>query len=257
MNTATQLPLFRRPALFSAFPGLIAAESTRRGGVSPPPYASLNLGLNTDDRPEYVIENRRRFLSALGIPPDRLTTSYQVHGNEVLIARQPGHHEGYDALITDHKGIFVAVGTADCTPILVYDPVREAVAAIHAGWRGTAQQVAREALLAMQKEFGTKPGDCHAYIGACIDQDNYEVDGNVARYFDPEHKREDAERGKWFVSLKQANKAQLLELGVPEEQIEVSPYSTWKHNDDYFSHRKENGTTGRMLAVIGLAGRSS
>ncbi len=257
MAASTQPTLFRRPGIFSPFPGLIAAESTRHGGVSPPPHASLNLGLNTDDRPENVQENRRRFLTALGIPQGRLATSYQVHGNEVLPTRQPGHYEGYDALITDQKGIFVAVGTADCTPILVYDPVREAVAAIHAGWRGTAKKVAREALLAMQEAFGTKPEDCHAYLGSCIDQDNYEVDKNVARHFDPEHKREETERGKWFVSLKQANKAQLLGLGVPEEQIEVSPYSTWKHNDDYFSHRKENGTTGRMLAVIGLVGRSS
>ncbi|MCO6488675.1 MAG: peptidoglycan editing factor PgeF [Phaeodactylibacter sp.] len=252
MPAITPPPLFRRPAIFAPFPGLAAAESTRHGGVSPLPYASLNLGLNTDDRPENVTENRRRFLAALGIPPGRLATSHQVHGNKVLLARQPGHYEGYDALITDQKGIFVAVGTADCTPILVYDPARKAVAAIHAGWRGTAQQVAKEVLLAMQKEFGTRPEDCHAYIGACIDQDNYEVDGNVAKHFSSGHKREDAERGKWFVSLKGENKAQLLETGVPEGQIEVSPYSTWAHNEDYFSHRKEGGTTGRMLAAIGL-----
>lgn len=253
MPATTSSPLFRRPAIFAPFPGLAAAESTRHGGVSLPPYASLNLGFHTDDRPENVLENRRRFLAALGISPDRLATSHQVHGNKVLLARQPGHYEGYDALITDQKGIFVAVGTADCTPILVYDPAREAVASIHAGWRGTAQQVAKEALLAMQKEFGTNPKDCHAYIGACIDQDNYEVDGNVARHFAAEHKREDAARGKWFVSLKGENKAQLLEVGVPEGQIEVSPYSTWAHNEDYFSHRKENGVAGRMLAAIGLS----
>ena len=252
MNTAIQPSLFRRPAIFSAFPGLTAAESTRHGGVSPAPYAALNLGLNTDDQPENVLENRRRFLSALNIPASQLATSHQVHGNRVLLARQPGHHEGYDALITDQKGIFVAVGTADCTPILVYDPVQEAVAAIHAGWKGTAERVAQAALLAMQNEFGSRTQDCYAYIGACIDQNNYEVDGNVARHFEAGHKREDRERGKWFVSLKEANKAQLLEMGLPEEQIEVSPYSTWTHNEDYFSHRKENGATGRMLSVIGL-----
>ena len=257
MPATTQPASFYRPAIFRAFPGLIAAESKRHGGVSPPPYASLNLGLNTDDNDEHVTENRRRFLAALNIHSEQLATSHQVHGKAVLLARQPGHHEGYDALISDQKGIFITVGTADCTPILVYDPVREAVAAIHAGWRGTAQQVAREALLTMQAAFGTQPADCHAYIGTCIDQDNYEVDGNVARHFDDEHKREDKERGKWFVSLKKANKAQLIEMGVPDGQIEVSPYSTFSNNNDYFSHRKENGTTGRMLAVIGLVARSS
>lgn len=257
MNTAAQPPLFRHPAIFRAFPGLIAAESTRHGGVSPAPYASLNLGLNTDDHPENIAENRRCFLAALRIPPGRLATSHQVHGNEVLLARQPGHWEGYDAIITGQKGIFVAVSTADCAPILVYDPVREAVAAIHAGWRGTASKVAGKALLAMQREFGTRPQDCLACIGACIGRDNYEVDENVARHFNAGHKREDKGRGKWFVSLKKANKAQLLEGGIPEGQIEVSPYCTYAHNEDYFSHRKENGTTGRMLAVIGLVPRSS
>ncbi|MCB9267837.1 MAG: peptidoglycan editing factor PgeF [Lewinellaceae bacterium] len=252
MPATTQPASFYLPAIFRAFPGLIAAESKRHGGVSPPPYASLNLGLNTDDNDEHVTENRRRFLAALNIHSEQLATSHQVHGKAVLLARQPGHHEGYDALITDQKGIFVAVGTADCTPILIYDPVREAVAAIHAGWRGTAQQVAKEALQAMQREFGTRPQDCYAYVGTCIDQENYEVDENVARHFDAAQKREDSERGKWFVSLKEANKAQLLETGIPEEQIEVSPYSTWTHNEDYFSHRKESGTTGRMLAVIGM-----
>ncbi|MCB9288771.1 MAG: peptidoglycan editing factor PgeF [Lewinellaceae bacterium] len=244
--------LFRRPAIFHAFPGLIAAESTRHGGVSPPPYASLNLGWNTDDQPENTAENRRRFLAAAGIPQGRLATSHQVHGREVLLAREPGHYEGYDALITNQKGIFVAVGTADCTPILIYDLAREAVAAIHAGWRGTVQEVAKAALQAMQREFGTQPEACHAYIGTSIDQDNYEVDEHVAQHFAPGHKREDTGRGKWFVSLKGENKAQLLAMGVPEGQVEVSPYSTWAHNEDYFSHRKENGTTGRMLAVIGL-----
>lgn len=256
MPATTQPSPFRRPAIFCSFPGLIAAESTRHGGVSPPPYASLNLGLNTDDCLENVTENRRRFLAALDLPPGRLATSHQVHGNEVLLARQPGHYEGYDAIITDQKGIFAAVGTADCTPILIYDPARQAVAAIHAGWKGTAQQVARAALLAMQKEFGTKPEGCHAYIGTCIDQDNYEVDENVACHFEAAHKWEDGKRGKWLVDLKGANKSQLLGLGIPEGQIEVSAYSTHAHNEDYFSHRKENGATGRMLAVIGLVARS-
>lgn len=257
MSARTRHPLLLRPAIFGAFPNLIAAESTRHGGVSPGPYASLNLGFNTEDGDDNVAENRRRFLAALNIPPGQLATSHQVHGKAVLTARQPGHWEGYDALITGQKGIFVAVGTADCTPILIYDPVREAVGAIHAGWRGTAQQVARTALLAMHREFGTRPQDCYAYIGTCIDQGHYEVDETVARHFDAEHKREDAVRGKWFVSLKGANKAQLQRMGIPKGQIEVSPYSTYTNNEHYFSHRKENGVTGRMLAVIGLVARSS
>ncbi len=243
---------FRQPAIFRPFGQLIAAESTRHGGVSPSPYASLNLGTYTDDEPENVAENRRRFFDALGISEAQLASSHQVHGREVLLAEEAGHYEGYDALISRQRGLYLAVTTADCTPILIYDPQQEAIAAIHAGWRGSSQEVAKAAVRAMQEQFGTDPKDCYAYIGTCIDIDNYEVDEKVAAQFDSAHKKKGRAPGKWQLSLKSANRAQLLDIGIPDSQVETSPYSTYTHNEDYFSHRKENGTTGRMLAVIGL-----
>ena len=141
---------------------------------------------------------------------------------------------------------------ADCTPILVYDARNQAVAAIHAGWKGTSQQIVLEALNAMALHFNTRATDCHAYVGTCIDGDNYEVDDQVAQYFELAHKWPGQAAGKWQVDLKSANKAQLLAFGVPDGQIEISPYSTFMDNEHYFSHRRENGTTGRMLAVIGM-----
>jgi YfiH family protein len=138
---------------------------------------------------------------------------------------------------------------ADCTPILILDTATRAVAAIHAGWRGTEAQIVRKTLEAMQLEFGTQAKNCWAYVGTCIDECSFEVGPEVAEQFDPAFKRYDA--GRYFVDLKRANSAQLQAFGVPADQIETSPYSTVLHVEDYFSYRKEKGQTGRMLCAIG------
>ena len=143
---------------------------------------------------------------------------------------------------------------ADCTPILVYDPQNRSVAAIHAGWRGTVGGIVTETLALMQVEFGTDPARCLAYVGTCIDADHFEVSANVAAHFAQHHQRPANVPGKAFVDLKQVNADQLRAAGIPDAQIDVSPYSTVAHNADYFSHRQEKGLTGRMLAVIGLVG---
>lgn len=252
MPSASALPLFRIPAIFRPFPLLTAAESTRHGGISPVPYASLNLGGSTGDSPAHVAENRARFWQALNIDSQRVATSHQVHGAEVLTVNQPGKYEGYDALVSNHRGITLAVTVADCTPILVYDPRRQAIAAIHAGWRGTVQQIARRAIQQMRAAFGTDPADCHAYVGTCIDECSFEVGNEVADQFSAKHRIFNPQVGKYFVNLKKANFDQLRGVGLPESQISLSPYSTVLHNQDYFSYRLEKGQTGRMLACIGM-----
>ncbi|MBL7774992.1 MAG: peptidoglycan editing factor PgeF [Saprospiraceae bacterium] len=241
-----------RPEIFKSFSELTAAESTREGGVSPAPYASLNLGINTGDTPENVAENRRRFCQALQFAPEQLAWSKQVHGAEIRLAVAPGGSEGFDALITNTPGVLVAVSVADCAPVLVYDPRRRAVAAIHAGWRGAAAGILGKTLEAMAQHFGTRPGDCLAFIGTCIDECSFEVGVEVAAAFAPDYWRFDPASGKYFVDLKKNCAGQLENFGVPTGQISVSPFSTVLHNDRYFSHRNENGTTGRMLAVVGL-----
>ena len=248
----TEKPLFRRPAIFNQFPELIAAESTRHGGVSEAPYHSLNLGGSTTDNPENVSENNLRFFSGLGINIADTAKSHQVHGAEILHVAQPGRYEGYDALITEKTGIHLAVTIADCTPILIYDPVKKAAAAIHAGWRGTVQNIVSKTMEAMKVKFGTEPGDCFAYIGTCIDGCSFEVGEEVALHFESAHKHWDEKKQKYFVDLKKANKDQLLSSGLKQEHVQVSDFSTVLNNEDYFSYRLENGLTGRMLATIGI-----
>lgn len=247
-------PLFRRPRLFQDYPSLVAAESTRHGGVSTFPYASLNLGLYTPDEPAAVQENRRRFFHSLGASEETVAGSHQVHGDQVLQVEEAGQYQGFDALITDRPGLFLTVTVADCTPILLFDPRRQVVAAVHAGWRGTVAGIAAKTLATMQREYGCQPFDCRAYIGPCIDECSYEVDADVADHFPSSFRRWDPERKKFFIDLKAANRAQLLGAGIAATHLEVSPHSTVLHNHDYFSHRAEGGHTGRMLALIGRKG---
>lgn len=246
------MPIIRQPAIFRQIPGLLAAESTRHGGVSPFPYHSLNVGYYTDDDPQHIRENRDRLFASLGITESQTASSHQVHGDQILLAETPGRYEGYDALITNLPGLFVAVTIADCTPVLVCDPVRRAVAAIHAGWKGTAARIVEKTLAEMSRTFGSKPSECVAYVGTCIDECSYEVGEEVAVKFAPAFTRLDTRTGKYFVDLKSANAAQLQAAGLRPGQIEISPFSTFLHNEDYFSYRKEQGTTGRMTALIGF-----
>lgn len=241
-----------RTAVFTPHSWLIAAESTRHGGVSKPPYDSLNLGLYTDDNPSDVRENRRRFFRDVGTDESQVAGAHQVHGSEVLYVREPGQYEGYDALITDRPGLFLTVTVADCTPVLLADIRRKSVAAIHAGWRGTVAGIVLKALKVMQDHFGTDPRHCLAYVGTCINACSFEVDADVAEHFDTAFCKWDATRGKYLVDLKAANRAQLIEQGVPPDHIQVSAHDTYQDNEDYFSYRKENGHTGRMLAGVGL-----
>jgi polyphenol oxidase len=241
-----------QPKLFRAFPDVVAAESTRHGGVSLAPYRSLNLGKKTDDDPKAVAENHRRFAAVLGFAPEQLAWSFQVHGDAIWQAETPGGVEGYDALITNQPNVVLAVSTADCTPILIWDKRNRAVAAIHAGWRGTVAQLVAKTLHQMAQRYGTAGTDCYAYVGTCISFDHFEVGDEVAAQFAPELKVRDAQRGKYRVDLKQANALQLLDFGVPAQQIEVSPYCTIGNQEDFFSHRASGGITGRMLSVIGV-----
>ncbi|GAB3992661.1 peptidoglycan editing factor PgeF [Spirosoma daeguense] len=249
---STPTTLYTTPALFTQFPNLIAAESTRHGGVSGAPFNSLNLGINTDDEPDNVNENRRRFFAAIGAGTNNFASSYQIHGTEILYATESGRYEGYDALITNRPNLLLGVTVADCTPILIYDRANQAVAAIHAGWRGTAGRIVSKTLLFMQEQFETKAKDCYAYVGTCIDECSFEVGSEVAEQFDATFRRDDEQTGKSCIDLKRANAFLLMQFGIPESQISLSPFSTVLHNQDYFSYRVENGQTGRMLTVIGL-----
>lgn len=239
--------------IFQQFPNLIAVETTRLGGISPLPYSSLNLGQNTNDAAQNVLQNRQLLFTDLGIKLNNAVFNHQIHDDKILCATEAGNFTGFDALISSKKNLYLTIGVADCTPILIFDAKNQAFAAIHAGWRGTVKQIIRKTLRAMQQNFSTQANDCFAYVGTCIDECSFEVDADVANHFTSDFKRWEEEKQKFFIDLKKANRQQLLDFGVPETQIEVSPYSTFLHNERYFSYRKEGGRTGRFMVIIGLS----
>lgn len=244
---------FYQPSWAQQFATILTlAESTRLGGVGKPPYESLNLGLFTEDDDAVVQQNRQLFCEALGWQADQLAGGHQVHGDQVLRVLRPGQWEGFDAFMTNRANVLLSVTVADCTPVLIFDPVQQAIGAAHAGWRGTVAGIAGKLLRHMRDAYSTQAADCWAYVGTCIGQEDYEVDEDVAGHFREEFKEWKADRGKYLVDLKGANVAALRRMGVQADQIEVSDFSTVQHNDRYFSHRAERGKTGRMLAVIGL-----
>lgn len=234
------------------FPQLIMRESRRNGGVSSFPYESLNLGLNTQDDIECVNKNRQIFFDLLNITSDQVVGSLQVHDDVILEATASGYFSGYDAFVTNQKDLFLTIGIADCTPILIFDPITSSIGAAHAGWKGTAKSIAAKTLLKMKELYGTKPKDCFAFIGTCIDTANFEAGEEVAEKFDKPFVHYFPNSNRPYIDLKSANLHQLLELGIPKENIEISEFSTVLDNEHYFSYRKENGQTGRMLAVIGI-----
>ncbi len=239
---------FVRPTIFQSFTGLVAGVSTRHGGLSEVPYSSLNLGVHTDDDPAVIEQNLSLFCTDLGISPADLARSYQVHGDKIWVTGRAGYQSGFDAMISVQPGVFAGVGIADCTPILLADPVTLVCAAIHAGWKGTVAQIVYKTAKRMMENRGSNPADILAYIGPCISFAHFEVGDEVATQFDTAFKTRKGT--KWHVDLKAANAAQLLALGI--EQIEIDPACTVENNADFFSHRTEKGVTGRMLALIGF-----
>jgi YfiH family protein len=239
--------------------------STRLGGSSTGPFASLNLGLHTGDDAEKVKHNRQRFSQAAGVDFAKVTTAEQIHGDKVVAvtAEHAGLGaleynqaiRGVDALITNVPGVPLMLFFADCVPILIADPVHKAIGISHAGWKGTVAAIAAKTVRMMENEYGTRAGDCIAGIGPSIGQCCYEVDEVVVKRLKEfpywkELVRPQANR--WQLDLWEANRRQLITAGVLNENIIVSGICTACNTELFFSYRAENGYTGRIGAVISL-----
>jgi YfiH family protein len=244
--------LILEPKIFSKYFSIVAAQSTRLGGISKAPYNFMNLGSNTADDKEDIEKNKKIFTNAIGFQPSQVVRSKQIHGNDILIADESGYYEGYDAIMTNKKNLLLAISTADCCPILLYDRVNEAIAAVHAGWKGSYGKLVYKTLAKMIEIYGSKGEDIVAYIGPCIGECSFEVDADVAQYFDGPFVRFDSQIEKYLIDLKNYNKSQLLQHNVKEENVEISEFDTYERTDLFYSHRKEKGITGRMWSVIGL-----
>ncbi|MBA3826237.1 MAG: peptidoglycan editing factor PgeF [Ktedonobacterales bacterium] len=247
----------------------------RSGGVSAAPYAALNCGLSVGDDREHVAQNRDRVIATLpGHPP--LMTVHPVHGSTVveIHAEDLADPEAMaqkravkaDAMITQARDVGLFWAYADCTPILMVDPVHSAIALVHAGWRGASQAVGVAALHALGTRYGTRPQDVRVGLGPSIGPCCYEVDEPVRAAFAAhplanQHSffstimvpdGHGDERPSLRLDVPACSRAQLIAAGVPAEQIEVSGFCTGHQRDLFFSHRMENGKTGRFAVVLAL-----
>ena len=259
-NNGVTLYSFESPA----FESVTTFVTTRHNNTRiAEPRGNFNLGLYCGDDEANVENNLQQLCSSLGIARTQLFYPRQVHGHEVLTIdsefislprdKQLAALDGVDAIVTNVPHIAIAVTTADCVPILLYDPVQRAIAAIHAGWRGTAQEIVRHTIERMQQQFGTCSAHIHAAIGPCIGIDAYEVGDEVIDAmrnvgFDIESITiRNAQSGKMHIDLAATNADLLLRCGVDLMNIEVCGICTHRNCADFYSVRTLGNETGRFL----------
>jgi hypothetical protein len=250
----------------SHYDDLFHGISTRCGGISTDPFSSLNLGLGTGDRDENVLHNYRIVSSALSVDLMSLVAARQVHGNKIAridkeCKQMTGNAlepvlSGFDALITSEPGITLMVRVADCVPLIFFDHIKKVVAVVHAGWRGTLAAIGQQTIQELTAQYKSKPRDILVGIGPSIGPCCYRIQKEVANQF----KRclgtsavdIRTKEGTLFLNLWETNRLQLIQQGIAPEHIEVAGLCTACRTDLFFSHRREQGKTGRFGAFAGL-----
>ena len=245
--------------------GVTAFSSTRRGGYSKGNYGEFNINRYCGDDAQAIAQNREALCQLLGISDSRLVMPHQVHLTKVAaidetfldlsVDEQQQQLEGVDALMTNVSNVCIGVSTADCIPVLLYDPEHHAVGAIHAGWRGTVQRIVETAIKKMTLAYGSRPQNMMAQIGPGISLDSFEVGDEVYEAFvmagfemTPISRREE----KWHIDLPLCNRLQLEAFGVPTHQIAVASDCTFKQPETWFSARRLGINSGRIFTGIML-----
>lgn len=221
----------------------------------------FSLALHTGEDAGEIVANRRNLARQLSVDEASVFISAsQTHSSHVRIIdnremqgweRLEDAVEDCDALVTDRVNVILTILTADCVPILLYDPIKRVVAAVHAGWRGTEGEIAIKTIDAMKHRFGTNPSDILAGVAPAIGKCCYEVGEDVASHFFDYRDAMEQYRGKYMLDLPEINKRQMISSGVREEHIEMSGICTACEVDRYFSYRREQGCSGRFMSVIG------
>ena len=243
--------------------GVTAFSSTRQGGYSEGRYGEFNINRYCGDSEESIKRNRETLCQLLGIEDHSLLMPHQVHLAEIAVVDRemltlPTEEiqqklDGIDALMTNEAGVCIGVSTADCIPVLLYDPIQRASCAIHAGWRGTVQRIVEKAVARMTEVFGSDPKNLIAQIGPGIHLESFEVGDEVYQTFEKEGfpmELISKKYEKWHIDLPECNRLQLVAAGIPETHIAVSPVCTFQQSDTFFSARKLSINSGRIFTGI-------
>ncbi len=223
--------------------------STRRGGVSPEPLG-MNLSFRVNDDPANVFENRRRLFKALGIDLNNAAIPVQCHSDHIEVVSGPGEYSSSDALITNASNVPLVVSVADCMAVVLFDPVQHVMAAVHAGWRGTAGTIVAKSLAHMREMFGVSAKELVAYLSPSAGPCCYEVGAEVAEVYGSKYVENREER--LYLDLRKANVDQLLAGGVVKGNIDISPQCTICNPELFHSFRRDGERSGRMMAVACL-----
>ena len=264
-QTRGGVPVLQADGMLSAG-GVAHGFSTRLGGVSQGMWAALNLGVSRGDDPDHVRENYRRFFAAIGADGKKLAMTNQVHGGRVRVVTSadwkddPYQRPDYEAdgLMTDTPGVVLLIYSADCIPILLYDPVRRVIAATHAGWRGTAAGIAAAAVERMKEIYECRPQDILAAIGPGIGPCCFETHEDVPNAMMAAVSSaalpyvKVLENGKFTLDLKGINAQLLTRAGLEKEHIAVCQDCTACMREKYWSHRRMGTNRGSMAAAIQL-----
>ena len=238
---------------------LLQGIFTRHGGVSPAPWISLNTATTVGDTRDNIIENRRRIFSVMGRPVESIFDVWQIHSSQIICADQPRPldllQQKADAIITDRPEITLFMRFADCVPIFLYDPIKKVIAIVHAGWKGTINNIISKSVEAMHARYQTQSSDILAGIGPSIGPDHYEIGLDVIKHVEQAFGKDAAELlsskgGRTYLDLWKANEINLCHSGV--KHIEFSGICTAYQTEDWYSHRAEHGKTGRFGAILAM-----
>ncbi|PIW69038.1 MAG: peptidoglycan editing factor PgeF [Ignavibacteriales bacterium CG12_big_fil_rev_8_21_14_0_65_30_8] len=241
--------LIIKSSIFKKYPELTFGFSTKRGLNRSEPFY-FNMSLSVGDKKENVLKNRETFFHALELSSENIALQKQIHNTNITEVKKGGIYEDSDALITKEKGIGLAVSSADCSTIFIYDKLNKVIAAVHSGWRGTAKKILKFTLDKLTADFDSSPSNLIVFIGPSISQKNYEVGNEVAEQFDDKYLQKKAD--KFLLDVSAVNYDILLNYGVKKENIEKSQLCSFEENNLLHSYRRDAKISGRALGVIAM-----
>ncbi|PJA97464.1 MAG: peptidoglycan editing factor PgeF [Ignavibacteriales bacterium CG_4_9_14_3_um_filter_34_10] len=233
--------------LFSQFDDLVFGFSTKLFSFNDSPFFS-NLSFEIGDDREKVVRNRNKFSDNLSVDVKNIAYQHQIHSDIINYVSKPEFIGDSDAMITDKFNLGLAVGSADCTTVFIFDPVKKVIAAIHSGWKGTQKRISEKTILKMQNDFHTNPGDCYAYIAPAITQRNYEVGSEVKALFDEKYITN--LNSKFYLDVSRANYDMLRNCGVNKSKIQLSILCSYQNKNLFHSYRRDKDNSGRAWGMI-------